>query len=62
MFQKTVDFFMEARQELRKVTWPGRKEITTSTGVVVLVVIFFVGVVVCVDWVIRWGMSFFYSI
>jgi preprotein translocase subunit SecE len=61
MYQKMIEFFTEARQELRKVTWPGRKEITASTGVVIVVVIVFVGIVVIVDWAIRAGMGLFFK-
>jgi preprotein translocase subunit SecE len=42
------DYFEEAKGELRKVTWPTRKE-TTATGIAVLVLVFvmslFLGVV-----------------
>lgn len=42
------DYFEEAKAELRKVTWPTRKE-TTATGIAVLVLVFvmslFLGVV-----------------
>jgi preprotein translocase subunit SecE len=62
MYKKMMEFFTEARQELRKVTWPGRKEVTASTGVVLVVVTFFVGMVVIVDWAIRLGMGLFFKI
>jgi preprotein translocase subunit SecE len=62
MYQKMIEFFTESRQELRKVTWPGRKEITASTGVVMVVVAVFVGLVVVVDWLIRLGLGLFYKI
>ena len=44
----TVRFLREVRVELRKVTWPQRKEIIGSTAVVILasfVVSFFLGAV-----------------
>ena len=62
MYQKMIEFFTESRQELRKVTWPGQKEITASTGVVLVVVTLFIGLVVIVDWLIRLGMSQFFKI
>jgi preprotein translocase subunit SecE len=37
-FGRIGKFFREVRAELRKVTWPGRKELVTSTLVVVFVV------------------------
>jgi preprotein translocase subunit SecE len=62
MYRKMMEFFAESRQELRKVTWPGRKEVTASTGVVLVVVVLFVGLVVIVDWAIRSGMGLFFKI
>ncbi|MBE3576804.1 MAG: preprotein translocase subunit SecE [Limnochordales bacterium] len=50
--QKFVDkagrFFREVKAELRKVTWPNRKELTTYTAVVItlsLIVALFLGVI-----------------
>ena len=37
-FGRIGKFFREVRAELRKVTWPGRKELVTSTLVVIFVV------------------------
>ena len=62
MYQKMMEFFAESRQELRKVTWPGRKEVTASTGVVLVVVLLFVGLIVVVDWTIRAGLGLFFKI
>ena len=47
-WQKTVQFFREVKVELKKVTWPSRKETLTSTSVVLVLVLlasFFLGVV-----------------
>ena len=47
-WQKTAQFFREVKVELKKVTWPSRKETITSTSVVVVLVLlssFFLGVV-----------------
>ena len=37
MFAKMKQFIKEFRVEMRKVTWPSRKEIIASTGVVLVV-------------------------
>ncbi len=34
--KKQLQFIREARDELRKVTWPDRDEVTSYTGVVVV--------------------------
>lgn len=47
-WQKTAQFFREVKVELKKVTWPSRKETITSTSVVVGLVLmasFFLGLV-----------------
>jgi preprotein translocase subunit SecE len=45
---KARQFFTEARQELRKVTWPNKQQTMSSTWVVIIVTIIlasFLGVV-----------------
>jgi preprotein translocase subunit SecE len=47
-WQKTAQFFREVKVELKKVTWPSRKETLTSTSVVVALVLLasiFLGIV-----------------
>jgi len=39
-FSSTISFFAESWAELRKVKWPGRKELTSYTVVVITTVIF----------------------
>lgn len=39
MFNKTVEFVKESRDELKKVTWPQRDEVSALTMVVVITVI-----------------------
>jgi len=48
----TWEFTKEARQELRKVVWPTRKETTQMTLVVVAMVI----IVSLFLWVVDWGL------
>jgi len=39
VFDKTKTFVREARDELKKVTWPDRDEVTSFTVVVIVAVI-----------------------
>lgn len=39
MFQRIAAFIREARDELKKVTWPDRDEVTSFTMVVIISVI-----------------------
>jgi preprotein translocase subunit SecE len=46
--QKVAGFFQEFKTEMKKVTWPGRKDTIASTAVVivtVLVIVAFLGLV-----------------
>jgi preprotein translocase subunit SecE len=40
-WERTKEFWRETRSELRKVTWPGRPEVISTTGVVLGAVIIF---------------------
>ena len=39
--QNTREFLQEARVEMKKVTWPSREEVISTTGVVLATVAFF---------------------
>jgi len=39
--QNTTEFFHDVRVELKKVTWPSREDVTSTTGVVIATVAFF---------------------
>jgi len=41
IFQKAMEFFREVKVELKKVTWPTRKQ-TTGTTIVVIIFVFVV--------------------
>ena len=55
-----VEFVKESYQELKKVTWPGRKEILASSGVVVVVSLLFMAVVYLEDMAIHWLLKLIY--
>jgi len=38
---RTVSFYGDVKSELRKVTWPGKKEVYGTTIVVIVTVFFF---------------------
>ncbi len=48
LVQKVTGFLQEFRTEMKKVTWPGRKDTASSTGVViitVMIIVIFLGLV-----------------
>jgi preprotein translocase subunit SecE len=58
MFEKLRAFFIESSQELRKVTWPQRKDVMASSTVVIAVSAFFMILIAVVDWAVMKGMDF----
>lgn len=55
-----IEFCKESWQELKKVTWPGRKEILASSAVVVVVAVIFMLIIAAEDWVIHQGLKLIY--
>jgi len=51
--QAVIGFVKESWQELKKVTWPSRKEIWTSSLVVVFVAMLFMMLIAGEDWCIH---------
>jgi preprotein translocase subunit SecE len=50
-------FFTEVRTELKKVSWPGRKEVYGTTVVVICAVFFFGIYLGLVDLILRLGVD-----
>jgi preprotein translocase subunit SecE len=50
-------FLVEVRNEMRRVTWPSRREVYATTVVVMLVSAFFAiyiwGIDLALDWIVR---------
>jgi preprotein translocase subunit SecE len=38
---RTKEFYLEVRSEMRKVSWPGRQEVFSTTLIVIAAVVFF---------------------
>jgi len=54
---KIVNFFKESYSELKKVVWPSRSEIASSTKVVIVSVIIFALVLGAVDFLLIIGVD-----
>lgn len=50
---KNADLLIETEAEMRKVTWPTRNEVVTSSVVVVVCVLFLMAFLAGADWVIN---------
>jgi preprotein translocase subunit SecE len=51
-----TEFFTQVRQEMRKVTWPTRKETTITTAMVFLMVVLAAVFFMLVDLVMSFGV------
>ena len=54
---KLVTFLKEVRNEVVRVTWPGREEIKSATLVVIVVCIFVALVIWLIDSIIKTGVE-----
>jgi preprotein translocase subunit SecE len=56
-YKRFWTFLKDSRAELKKVTWPSRKEITSTTVVVIVATIFFGFFLYFMDVVFFWGIT-----
>ena len=56
-FAELKAFFNDVRAELKKVTWPGKQEVYSTTQVVILTTIFFGFYLYGLDLVFSWAAS-----
>jgi len=52
-----AEFFRQVRQEASKVTWPSRKEVMVTTGMVFLMVTIMAIFFLVVDEILAWGVK-----
>ena len=53
-YKRFIPFLKEVRAELRKVTWPSRKEVYNTTLVVIFATIFFGFYLFFMDLIFSW--------
>ena len=53
IWQRAIDFLREVKSELRKVVWPPRKQVMTSTIVVLVLVIIAASFLGLVDFILA---------
>jgi preprotein translocase subunit SecE len=51
--KKIIEFFKESRMELKKVNWPNKEEVLTSTRVVIFSILIIAAVIALMDYVIK---------
>lgn len=58
LWGRTTDFLRDVRGEMRKVVVPSRKEVESTTAVVIVTVFIFAAYFYVVDWVIGGGIQY----
>ena len=56
-FEGTKDYINELKLEMRRVTWPNRKQVQGTTAVVILSVFLFAGYFEVVDSILSRGVT-----
>jgi preprotein translocase subunit SecE len=59
--RNSIEFIKETRKELNNVSWPGRREVTGTTLVVIAAVFFFGFFLWVVDIVVGFGMNLIFK-
>ncbi|MDR1390128.1 MAG: preprotein translocase subunit SecE [Treponema sp.] len=57
MGKKIVQFFRESYAELRKVVWPGRDDVVSSVGVVIISTVIIAAILGAVDILLLLGVK-----
>lgn len=52
-----IQFFRQVKQEVKKVTWPSKKEVSQVTRMVIVIVAIAAAFFFCVDMVLAWGVK-----
>ena len=54
---RAKDFYLAVRSEMKKVSWPSRQEVTSTTLVVIIAVLFFGAYLGVVDGLLGFGVK-----
>ena len=57
LFERTKDYVNELKLEMRRVTWPNRKQVQGTTAVVIFSVFLFAGYFEVVDSILSRGVT-----
>lgn len=61
-FRNSIEFLKDTRKELHNVSWPGRREVTGTTLVVIAAVFFFGFFLFVVDAIVNTGMNHLFHV
>jgi len=60
--KRLIGFYGDVKTELKKVTWPSKKEVYGTTMVVIVTVIFFGVYLFAVDLILKAGIEWIFSV
>jgi preprotein translocase subunit SecE len=61
-YKRFINFLRDTKAELKKVTWPSRNEVTSTTIVVIIATVFFGFYLFFMDVIFSWLISHFKSL
>jgi preprotein translocase subunit SecE len=61
-YKRFINFLKDTKAELKKVTWPSRNEVTSTTIVVIIATVFFGFYLFFMDVLFSWLISHFKSL
>ena len=61
-YKRFINFLRDTKAELKKVTWPSRNEVTSTTIVVIIATVFFGFYLFFMDVLFSWLISHFKSL
>jgi preprotein translocase subunit SecE len=61
-YKRFINFLRDTKAELKKVTWPSRNEVTSTTIVVIVATVFFGFYLFFMDVIFSWLISHFKSL
>jgi preprotein translocase subunit SecE len=50
-------FFSEVVEQVKKITWPDRAQLQSSTGIIVVFMLFVAAVIYVLDFLVRTGLN-----
>lgn len=60
--KKFLSYFKESKDELLKVVWPTRKQVTEITIAVLILVVFIASLLGLFDYILAKGLTFFLNL
>lgn len=60
MIKKSKEFVEDVRTEMKKVSWPERHEMLSSTYVVIVISIIFTIIIFAADWIVSTVVNLIY--